>query len=161
VTGQAGDWNIGLVNIFQEAQFDNNNFSAMRVSRNVGRQSSAGMIATLGNATAAGSNALYGLDTRLATSTLGGDKNLAFTAYGMRSVTGFPDIEVPGMTRRAGNAFGADLNYPNDLFFGRAGFLQSTMTLPPAWALFRGGGSGNTIFRQAPVHGPAAWALCR
>jgi hypothetical protein len=119
ITGQAGHWNIGLVNIFQEAQYDNNNFTAMRVSRNLGRQSSAGMIATLGNATAAGSNALYGLDTRLATSTLGGDKNLAFTGYGLRSVT-----EIPGIARDAGNAFGADLNYPNDLFFGRAGFLQ-------------------------------------
>jgi hypothetical protein len=118
-TGQAGDWNIGLVNILQEKPYDNNNFSAMRVSRNIGRQSSAGMIATLGNATSAGSNGLYGLDTRLATSTLGGDKNLAFTAYGLQSVT-----EVPGFARTVDNAFGADLNYPNDLFFGRAGFLQ-------------------------------------
>jgi hypothetical protein len=118
-TGQAGDWNIGLVNILQEKPYDNNNFSAMRVSRNFGRQSSAGMIATLGNATSAGSNGLYGLDTRLATSTLGGDKNLAFTAYGLQSVT-----EMPGLARTVDNAFGADLNYPNDLFFGRAGFLQ-------------------------------------
>ncbi len=118
-TGQAGDWNVGLVNIFQEKQFDNNNFTAMRVSRNLGRQSAAGMIATLGNAISAGNNALYGFDTRLATSTLGGDKNLAFTAYGMQSVT-----ETPGNSRSVDNAFGAELNYPNDLFFGRAGFLQ-------------------------------------
>ena len=118
-TGQAGEWNIGLVNIFQEKQFDNNNFTAMRISRNLGSQSSAGMIATLGNATAAGSNALYGLDTRLATSTLAGDRNLAFTAYGMQSVT-----EQAGNGRSVDNAFGAELNYPNDLFFGRAGFMQ-------------------------------------
>ncbi len=118
-TGQAGDWNIGLVSIFQEKQYDDNSFSAMRVSRNFWRQSSAGMIATMGNATAAGSNALYGFDTKLATSELGGDKNLAFTAYGMQSVT-----ETPGNSRTADNAFGAELNYPNDLFFGRAGFLQ-------------------------------------
>ncbi len=118
-TGQVGDWNIGLVNIFQERQFDDNNFTAMRVSRNLGRQSSAGMIATLGNATTAGSNALYGFDTRIATSTLGGDKNLAFTAYGLQSLT-----EHGGSSRSVDNAFGAELNFPNDLFFGRAGFLQ-------------------------------------
>jgi hypothetical protein len=118
-TGQAGDWNIGLLNILQERQYDNSNFAAMRVSRNLGRHSSAGMIATLGNASAEGSNALYGIDTRLATSTLGGDKNMAFTAYGLQSVT-----EKPGLGRSVDNAFGADLNYPNDLFFGRAGFLQ-------------------------------------
>jgi hypothetical protein len=77
------------------------------------------MIVTLGNATAAGTNALYGLDMRLATSTLGGDKNLSFTAYGMQSVT---DSPVTG--RESGNAFGVDLSYPNDLFFGRTGFIQ-------------------------------------
>jgi hypothetical protein len=118
-TGQAGDWNIGLVNIFQEQQFDNRNFSAMRVSRNLGRQSSAGMIATLGNASGGGDNLLYGIDTRLATSTLGGNRNLAFTAYGLQSVT-----SLPGTSRSVDHAFGADLNYPNDLLFGRAGFMQ-------------------------------------
>jgi hypothetical protein len=108
-----------VVNIFQEKQYDDNNFTAMRISRNLGSQSSAGMIATLGNATADGSNALYGLDTRLATSSLAGGRNLAFTAYGMQSVT-----EQPGNGRSVDNAFGTELNYPNDLFFGRAGFMQ-------------------------------------
>ncbi len=118
-TGQAGPWNIGVMNIWQEKQFDNNNYSVARVSRNLGRQSSAGMIATLGNATGAGDNAVYGLDARLATSSLGGDKNMSFTAYGLQSLT-----SPPGGERQLANAFGAELNFPNDLYYGRAGFLQ-------------------------------------
>jgi hypothetical protein len=118
-TGQAGRWNIGLVNILQEKQFDHSNFTAMRVSRNIGRQSSTGMVATIGNATSEGNNFVYGIDTRLATSTLGGNKNLAFTGWGLQSVT-----EKPGLGTITSSAFGADLNFPNDLFFGRAGVIQ-------------------------------------
>ena len=117
-TGQAGKWNLGLMNMFQEKQYDNNNFTAMRVSRNIGQQSSAGMIATIGNAVGEGSNALYGLDAKIATSTLGGDKNLAFTTFLLQSVT-----ENQG-SRSFDNAFGTELNYPNDFLFGRTGFMQ-------------------------------------
>ena len=119
VTGQTGNWNFGAVNILQEEQFENRNFSALRVSRNIGRQSSAGMIATIGNVTASGSNALWGLDTKIATSEFAGDKNLSFVAYGLQSVT-----EKAGESKSADHAFGAELSYPNDLLYGRAGFMQ-------------------------------------
>jgi hypothetical protein len=118
-TGQAGNWNMGFMNIYQEKAYGDRNFSAMRVSRNIGRQSSAGMIATLGNATAPGDNALYGVDAKIATSEFAGNKNLSFIAYGLQSVTA-----APGTARSADHAFGAEVNYPNDLFYGRAGFMQ-------------------------------------
>ena len=119
LTGQAGRWNIGFVNILQGKLYDDRNFTAARISRNIGNQSSLGMIATYGNAISAGSNVLYGLDAKIATSTFAGNKNLSFISYGLQSVT-----EVPGEARKTGNAFGAELNYPNDLIYGRAGFMQ-------------------------------------
>ncbi len=118
-TGQIENWNIGLLNVLQEKQFDNSNLTALRVSRNIGSQSSAGMLATLGNATGPGSNALYGVDGRLATSTLGGNKNIALTGYIVQSQNDLPDGK-----RTADNVIGMDLNYPNDFFFGRTGFIH-------------------------------------
>jgi hypothetical protein len=119
LTGQAGNWNIGFVNILQERMHENSNFTAMRVARNIGRESSAGMIATIGNSIGEGNNILYGLDAKIATSTFAGNKNVSFIAYGLQSVT-----DKPPEHRQTDKAFGAELNYPNDLFFGRAGLLH-------------------------------------
>jgi hypothetical protein len=118
-TGKVDNWNIGLLNVLQKKQFDNSNFTALRVSRNIGSQSSAGILATLGNATGPGSNALYGVDGRIATSTLGGNKNIALTGYVLQSQNDLPDGN-----RTTDYAMGADLNYPNDFFFGRTGFMH-------------------------------------
>jgi hypothetical protein len=119
VTGQAGDWNIGMMNIYQEQVFDDRNFSALRLARNFGSQSSAGMIATMGNATEAGRNIVVGLDTRFGTSEFRGNKNLSLTMYGVQSHNDSTLDE-----RTTDNAYGMELNYPNDLFFGRAGFMH-------------------------------------
>ncbi len=119
ITGQAGNWNIGFVNILQGRLYDDRNFTAARVSRNIGSQSSAGMIATLGNAVGTGSNSLYGFDARIATSTFAGDKNLSLIGYGLQSIT-----QVPVGGRKIDHTFGAELNYPNDLLYFRAGFMQ-------------------------------------
>jgi hypothetical protein len=119
ITGQAGAWNLGMMNIYQEQVYDDNNFSAVRVARNFGRQSSAGMIATRGNASGEGSNTIVGVDAKLGTSQFRGDKNLLFTAYGLQSRT-----DVPSADNSIDYAYGLELNYPNDLLFGRAGFIH-------------------------------------
>jgi hypothetical protein len=119
VTGQAGNWNIGMMNIFQDQVFDDRNFSALRLARNFGSQSSAGMIATMGNTIGEGQNIVVGLDTRFGTSEFLGNRNLSFTMYGLQSYR-----DIPMENRTTDNAFGMELNYPNDLFFGRAGFMH-------------------------------------
>ncbi len=119
VTGQAGAWNIGMMNIYQQKVYNDNNYSAMRISRNFGSQSTAGIIATRGNASGHGSNMVVGLDAKMGTSTFAGNKNLLFTAYGLQSQT-----TTPMAAQSADYAFGMELNYPNDRLFWRTGFMH-------------------------------------
>ncbi len=114
MTGQAGEWNLGVQNIMDHPENDYRNFVVARVTRNIGKQSYVGFIGTEGNALGPESNYLTGADVRLATSTLKGNKNAAVTAFGLKSWTG-------GLK---GNdfSFGVDLNYPNDFFFFRLGY---------------------------------------
>jgi hypothetical protein len=119
ITGQAGNWNIGVMNIYQEQVYDNNNFSALRLSRNFGRQSSAGMIATMGNATGEGRNIVAGFDARVGTSEFRGNRNLSLTMYGLQSIQ-----ETVTDDYTSDHAYGIEVNYPNDFVFGRAGFIH-------------------------------------
>lgn len=116
MTGQAGSWNLGLQNIMDHPDDKFRNFIVARVSRNIGKQSYIGFIGTQGNASGPEGNYLTGLDLRLATSTFKGNKNVAFTGFGLKSWTdGLSGRDV---------SFGVDLNYPNDFFFFRLGHQQ-------------------------------------
>jgi hypothetical protein len=67
LTGQAGKWNIGMMYINDDHE-TGHHFSVARVSRNIGKQSSVGMIGTYGNALSAASNVVTGFDMKLSTS---------------------------------------------------------------------------------------------
>ncbi len=116
ITGQVGDWNLGFLDIMDEREGKNKNFFAARVSRNIGKQSMLGMIATHGNATSDADNFLYGLDLKLATSTFQKNKNLALLIFGLKSKTA-------GLVNND-YAYGAQIAYPNDLFLLRLGFHE-------------------------------------
>jgi len=115
-TGKIGDWNVGALHIKDDNEWDNPGYTVGRISRNIGNQSSVGVIGTNGNALAAGSNSLAGIDLRLASSQISGNKNLIFNIYGAKSFT----KELTGNDV----SFGAEINYPNDLFYFRLGYLQ-------------------------------------
>jgi len=51
-----------------------------------------------------------------------GDKNMAFTLYGLKSATQFTDPNVEDQGREL--AFGAEFVYPNDLLYLRLGHMQ-------------------------------------
>jgi len=115
-TGKVGNWNMGFMHIKDDNQWDNPGYTVGRVSRNLGKQSSIGLIGTNGDAFSNVSNSLAGMDLRLASSEISGNKNLTYNLYAMKSFT----------DSLKGNdaAFGTEVNYPNDFLNFRAGYLQ-------------------------------------
>ncbi len=115
-TGKVGHWNMGFMHIKDDNHWNNPGYTVGRVSRNIGKQSSLGLIGTNGDAFSNVSNSLAGMDIRLASSEISGNKNLTYNLYGMKSFT----------DSLKGNdiAFGTEVNYPNDFLFFRAGYLQ-------------------------------------
>ena len=115
-TGQSGKWNIGVLDVVDDRDTGNQNFAVARISYNLGMQSALGVIGTSGNAFGTQSNTVIGGDLKLATSTFQGDKNLALLLYALKSHT-------DSLSGRE-NAFGADINYPNDFLFFRLGYME-------------------------------------
>ncbi len=72
LTGRAGPWSIGLVDVQTEEtpitpffELPQNNWGALRVKRNVGRRSTLGMIATNREAAGEDYNRVFGFDTEI------------------------------------------------------------------------------------------------
>jgi len=116
LTGQHKNWNIGLLHMNDDRSVGNRNFSVMRLSHNLGKQSSIGIIGTHGNALADSSNILAGADIKLSTSTFQGNKNATFIFFGLKSNTSNLDND--------NGAWGAQFSYPNDLVKARLGHHQ-------------------------------------
>ncbi|MBW6534791.1 MAG: carbohydrate binding family 9 domain-containing protein [Mariniphaga sp.] len=116
LTGQHKNWNIGMLHMNDDRQVGNQNFSVMRISHNLGKQSSVGIIGTHGNALADSTNLLAGADMKLSTSTFQGNKNITLALFGLKSNT---------RNMEGGNgAWGAQFSYPNDLVKARLGHHQ-------------------------------------
>jgi len=116
ITGQAGPWNLGILDVVDQRKNRNQNFAVARVTRNIGEQSAIGVIGTQGNAESDNENYVFGADLKLATSTLGGSKKLNYYLYGLKSKTN----GVSGKDM----AIGSELSYPNDFFNFTVGYLQ-------------------------------------
>ena len=111
ITGQQKQWNIGLMYVSDYRDYGNTNLSVARISHNLGKQSSIGVIGTLGNTLSTIDNMVGGIDLKLATSGFQKNKNLAFTLFGLIS-------DTPGR-KEHNTSWGADIAYPNDfLSFG-------------------------------------------
>ncbi len=106
ITGQQKNWNIGMMYISDQRDYGNSNLSVGRISHNLGRQSSIGVIGTWGNTLSDVENMVGGFDMKLATSRFRKNKNLAFTTFGLLSNT--PD------KKDHNSSWGADIAYPND-----------------------------------------------
>ncbi len=123
ITGQSGSWNIGAQYMKDQRNgWKNSHFAVTRISRNFGDQSQAGFITTYGNALEDRANLLLGFDVRLGTSKFKGDKNMAFTMYGLKSFTSFEDPIIQAQGREL--AYGIEFVYPNDFLHLRVGHMQ-------------------------------------
>jgi hypothetical protein len=116
LTGQHKNWNIGMLHMNDERQVGNQNFSVLRISHNLGKQSAIGIIGTHGNALAESTNMLAGADLKLSTSTFQGNKNITLAMFGLKSNT--RNMEGDN------GAWGAQFSYPNDLLKARLGHHQ-------------------------------------
>jgi hypothetical protein len=116
MTGQAGKWNLGLQHVTDDRDSTLGNFSVARISRNIGKQSSVGIISTLGNATGEAENAVIGGDIHLATSTFRKNKNLDLTLFALKSHT--------EKTSGKNHAIGGSVYFPNDFFNFLGGFHE-------------------------------------
>jgi hypothetical protein len=116
LTGQVDDWNIGAMYINDNRDVGDRNYTVTRVSRNLGTQSSVGIIGTYGNALGGDENYVAGADLKLATSTFQGNKNVSFFLFGLKSNT--TDIDGDDAS------WGAQAVYPNDLINARLGYHQ-------------------------------------
>ncbi|SHF25812.1 hypothetical protein SAMN05444274_104203 [Mariniphaga anaerophila] len=116
LTGQHKNWNIGMLYMNDDRQAGDNNFSALRISHNLWKQSSIGIIGTYGNTLADSSNMLAGIDLKLSSSRFQGNKNASFMLFGLKSNT--PN------THEDNEAWGAQFSYPNDLINARLGYHQ-------------------------------------
>ena len=120
ITGREKGFNIGFLDVYtndvDNAEYglvERQNLLVARVSRNLFQQSWVGGIVTHGNPKGTGSNTLFGVDTRLATSTFRGDKNLSLDFYFL----GTQDEALSATDY----ATGFKLDYPNetiDVAFG-------------------------------------------
>ena len=115
-TGQTDNWNIGFMHIRDEQTTDPLGYTIGRLTKNIGKQSSLGFIATNGNAISSSTNSLIGIDLRLSTSEYRGNKNLVFNLYGMKSFT--------SGIKGGESSYGTEVNYPNDLINFRLGYMQ-------------------------------------
>ncbi len=106
LTGTINKWNIGLMQVNDDHNTGNSNFSVARVSRSLGSESSIGVIGTYGNAVSSAENFVGGIDMKLATSKFRGNKNLSLILFGLKSNTkGLTDNNL---------SCGGIISYPND-----------------------------------------------
>ena len=115
LTGREKGFNIGFMDVVtrnvdnsEYGQVDRQNLLVARVSRNLFRQSWVGGILTHGNPKGGGSNTLFGVDARFATSTFRGEKNLSLDLYYL----GTKDEALSATDYAAGFTF----DYPNELW---------------------------------------------
>lgn len=109
-------WNIGVLHVSEDRDFGNTYSSVARITRNIGEQSSVGIISTYGNSFGETSNIVAGADLNLATSKFLGNKTLNYVIHGIKSFT----HEVTDNDF----SWGTVLSYPNDLINFLAGYQQ-------------------------------------
>ncbi len=127
VTGQAGAQDVGLLHVRtgEDNGFSSENFTVARVKRRLLQQSYIGGMYTRRDGLAgAGTSHTAGLDARLATSTFLGDQNLEGSGW-------FLYNGRPGVSSGS-SAFGASLQYPNDLWNARADAKEVQENFDPA-----------------------------
>jgi hypothetical protein len=87
LTGRAGKYGIGILDVVtdESGDLERQNLFASRITRDVGEQSTIGLIATHGNPRGGPDNTVYGVDGTWRTSRFRGDKNLILNGILLRA----------------------------------------------------------------------------
>ncbi len=107
LSGRTGPYRLGLMSVQTQnrGRLPGENFSIVRVKRNILTKSSVGFIATRRTPERGPATGLAGGDFRYSTSELAGENNLEFSSFFLRSF-------VPGTTKNL--AWGSQISLPND-----------------------------------------------
>lgn len=107
LSGRIGDYRVGLLNVQTEKRrpIADENFTVMRVKRDIGEKSSIGFIATRRDPSRGTASGLVGGDFLYSTSRFLREKNLTFSGFFLKSY-------IPGTTKNL--AWGNQINLPND-----------------------------------------------
>jgi hypothetical protein len=134
LTGTIGRTEVGVLNVrtghlrdgtTNQPLADNENFFVGRVKRNFLEQSYVGAIFTNGHPARGQTGNTYGADLRLATSRLfGQSRNLAVTAYGVRSAN--------GARSDRDWSYGFSAHYPNDKIVAQVAYREIQENFRPA-----------------------------
>ncbi len=116
LTGQVDNWNIGMLHIKDDRDDGISSFSVARVSRNLGGQSSVGIIGTYGNALNDDRNLVTGFDLKLMSSTFHKNKNIGLILFGLKSDTKNLNTDD--------KSWGAQFLYPNDFLNASVGHIE-------------------------------------
>lgn len=111
LTGRTDNWNFGVLEVYQDENTDSDgkysddrSLSVTRVTRNIGKESSVGMIATIGSPTGSGEAATVGLDFHIGDST-------AFGAGAGYDIYGWWLGSFTGGAAGDDNAYGLSLRF--------------------------------------------------
>jgi hypothetical protein len=107
LSGRVGPYRIGLLNVQTEKRrpIADENFSVIRVKRDIGEKSSIGFIATRRDPSRGAATGLAGGDFLYSTSRFLREKNFTFSGFFLKSY-------IPGTTKNL--AWGNQINLPND-----------------------------------------------
>lgn len=107
LSGRIGKYRLGLLSVQTQERdpVPGENFSVIRVKRDMGRQASIGLIATRRTPENGDATGLYGHDFLYKTTDLWGDRNLTITSFVLKSFA---------PTARKNWAWGGQLDLPND-----------------------------------------------
>ena len=133
LTGQLGQQDVGFLHVRtgEERGFVSEDFTVGRVKRRLFSQSYIGAMYTrrAGGADAADVAQTAGVDMLLSTSRFRGSENLGVNAWFLH--TARPDIS------KGNSAFGAMIDYPNDLWLGRVKVSEVQENFDPAVGFVR------------------------
>ena len=154
IVGRQSNYNIGLMDVetrdLADGTLRRQNLFAARVSRNIFEQSWVGAIVTNGNPDGTGTNNVIGVDARLATSRLHGDKNVSVDLFAQRT-----DDQSLGRDYAAG--FG--VSYPNDRWDLFLNWKQIGDRFQPALGFVPRVGIRTTNARIAFQPRPKRWGI--
>jgi hypothetical protein len=126
LTGRAGDYGIGVLDVVTDDVdgLDSQNLFATRLTKNVGEQSTIGLIATDGNPTGGPDNTVFGLDTTWRTSRYRGNKPFITNAF-------FLEADSEDLSGDEA-AFGLAVSAPSDIWSWNLGALEIQENFVPA-----------------------------
>ena len=151
LTGRAGAWNLGFLDIVEERESGKSNSAVARVTRNLGDQSQIGAIGTIGNDAANAGNSVVGIDARMGTATFLGNKNASLSFFGLTSQT--------DDSTNSGHAYGASLMLPNDFLWLATGFHEISDHFSAGLGFVPRTGIRQSYFRAGLGPRPQKWGI--